>query len=1022
MASDYEVEIQPLGVTVVEVGVQGQPGEPFDAARFDAPEADTLTGAEMLPGVQSGSNVKVLTSALAALAIGTLIASAGTPVGKFLRDDGSWANVALPALFDADSDGLVPASGGGTTNFLRADGTWANIPLFDPTTLADVALSGSYNDLSDIPSTFAPSAHTHAYSSLTGLPTLGTAAALNYGTLAGQVPVLGIGGKLDTSVLPSLAITDTFVVASQSAMLALSAERGDIAIRTDLNKSFVLSTDAPGTLGDWKELLTPTDAVLSVAGLTGAITGTALKTALAITYTDVAAPGADKQVLFNDGGTWGANAGLSFDKTTSRLTGGKLAISGNFALGPISSDAISANATGRFVLSGAAAEFSLVDRGITGPTYTEAAGNRFVFYVNGNRLRLYNGVADIADLDSTGAWSSVISSGNFWLKGTSGALAWGSTPDVWLYRDAANTLALRNGTNAQKLSVYETFTDLANYSRMYAKAVAGAAFEIGTEAAGTGTRRDLSINAPNVSVAGTSQLIGNVGLAGTVASPTRWVSISRTVANPAASETQIYIGGAFTTTTGGVTGQNAWGLHAVPTYVISGDGTGNFSQGAGMLLQPSVALTMATSGTVGFGSTIRGFRTNLILTGTGRINTWTGVDIFPIQASPTGTNSLEVVLGRGLYIDQMGAQTNMIVTSAVGAQIIEQIATTNSVNLLLGAGIPAGSWALYNSSTRDNAHAGKTRFGGVTAPVATVDVTGTIAAASGAVTVSTPVLNLTQTWNASTTQTFTATSTANVNQLSSATPTAGLAVGQLVTGTGILPGTFIAAINGTVITLSQRATASGAGVTFTAYTATGFTGILSNITDTASGASKLIDLQVGGVSKFSVSKDASAFFYGNLFEMRNGTSPQAMNFYNTFTDYNTFERLELGWDTTGFATIQTTKGSVGGSTRSLRIGTSIGTGLLLFNLNGSDKWYFANPGTGTTDFNFKPNGNLLHDIGDASNRVRNIYVGDIIHKPSASITPASNGDLVAEATSNTTLTFKFKGSDGVVRSGTVTLA
>jgi len=47
---------------------------------------------------------------------------------------------------------------------------------------------------------------------------------------------------------------------------------------------------------------------------------------------------------------------------------------------------------------------------------------------------------------------------------------------------------------------------------------------------------------------------------------------------------------------------------------------------------------------------------------------------------------------------------------------------------------------------------------------------------------------------------------------------------------------------------------------------------------------------------------------------------------------------------------------------------------------------------------------------------------DLTIRPSASRTPAANGDLVFEATSNTTLTFKFKGSDGTVRSGTITLA
>ena len=42
--------------------------------------------------------------------------------------------------------------------------------------------------------------------------------------------------------------------------------------------------------------------------------------------------------------------------------------------------------------------------------------------------------------------------------------------------------------------------------------------------------------------------------------------------------------------------------------------------------------------------------------------------------------------------------------------------------------------------------------------------------------------------------------------------------------------------------------------------------------------------------------------------------------------------------------------------------------------------------------------------------------------PTATGTPAANGDMVIEATNNTTITFKLKGSDGTVRSGTITLA
>lgn len=92
-------------------------------------------------------------------------------------------------------------------------------------------------------------------------------------TTLGYTPAELIGGKINTAQLPSLAITDTFVVGSQATMLALStAQQGDVAIRTDLNKSYILKTNSPGTLGDWQELLTPTDVVQSVNGKVGAVT------------------------------------------------------------------------------------------------------------------------------------------------------------------------------------------------------------------------------------------------------------------------------------------------------------------------------------------------------------------------------------------------------------------------------------------------------------------------------------------------------------------------------------------------------------------------------------------------------------------------------------------------------------------------------------------------------------------------------------------------------------------------------
>ncbi|MNB96350.1 hypothetical protein D3C75_435490 [compost metagenome] len=100
----------------------------------------------------------------------------------------------------------------------------------------------------------------------------GTAASKNTGTASGNVPILDTNGKLDAGILPAIAITDTFVVTSQTAMLALTAQTGDVAIRTDLNKNFILKGTDPTLLASWQELLTPTDAVTSVAGKTGVVT------------------------------------------------------------------------------------------------------------------------------------------------------------------------------------------------------------------------------------------------------------------------------------------------------------------------------------------------------------------------------------------------------------------------------------------------------------------------------------------------------------------------------------------------------------------------------------------------------------------------------------------------------------------------------------------------------------------------------------------------------------------------------
>lgn len=179
-------------------------------------------------------------------------------------------------------------------------------------------------------------------------------------------------------------------------------------------------------------------------------------------------------------------------------------------------------------------------------------------------------------------------------------------------------------------------------------------------------------------------------------------------------------------------------------------------------------------------------------------------------------------------------------------------------------------------------------------------------------------------------------------------------------------------------------------------------GIRLNITDTASAStSRLLDLQTGGTSRFSVLKSgqtacgdlysttaaltggiriSSTSTFGitagasngnpdtilardaaNTLAQRNGTNAQAFRLYGTFSDSSNARRLEITSTTAGVFTLTA---------------TGIGTGA---------------------------SGNLLK-------------LTQPILIPAASVSLATNGDLAFEATSNSILTLRYRGSDGTTRS------
>lgn len=88
---------------------------------------------------------------------------------------------------------------------------------------------------------------------------------------ANGVAQLGADGKLITSQVPAVAITNTYVVGTEAEMLALTANQGDIAVRTDLSETFILAHGDPTVLADWQWLEAPTGGVVSVNGQQGVV-------------------------------------------------------------------------------------------------------------------------------------------------------------------------------------------------------------------------------------------------------------------------------------------------------------------------------------------------------------------------------------------------------------------------------------------------------------------------------------------------------------------------------------------------------------------------------------------------------------------------------------------------------------------------------------------------------------------------------------------------------------------------------
>lgn len=113
-----------------------------------------------------------------------------------------------------------------------------------------------------------------------------------------KVATVGDDGKITLDQLPAIAITDTFPVNNADEMLALNAQKGDVAIRSDVSKSFILMAEPASTLANWKEFVN--DALAQLAKPDGIALIGGLGTTIIRIYPTVAAVQADTSIKVGD--------------------------------------------------------------------------------------------------------------------------------------------------------------------------------------------------------------------------------------------------------------------------------------------------------------------------------------------------------------------------------------------------------------------------------------------------------------------------------------------------------------------------------------------------------------------------------------------------------------------------------------------------------------------------------------------------------------------------------------------------
>jgi hypothetical protein len=409
-------------------------------------------------------------TALDAFASGDLLYSvddpAGTPVSKKATIDQVQDYIEASAnTFTAtqtispavNTSGLVGSgyslTGSASASFMDIAGTWntTGTPSAIKVNITDTA-SNAASLLMDLQVGGA----SHFSVDKSGLLAIGKSnsgvVALSVGSAGNRT--LGLGVAYNS---PVLAASYT---AQQAGVIAWSGNASTLSVSADT----ILTRRAAANLRfGAADAAAPVAQTLSVQSVVAGTTNTA---------------GANLTITGSQGTGTGAGGSIVFQVAPAGGTG-----TAQNAL----STALTIDSTGKVIVPsvGGSANPSLQVGAIATTGFFSPSGGNIAFTsTNGTYATLGNGIGLTIAANVALAWSNTAGNST-------------TATDLFLARDAANTLALRNGVNAQTFNVYNTYTDASNYERGRISWDSNV-LRIGTEKAGTGTARALELQTDGV--------------------------------------------------------------------------------------------------------------------------------------------------------------------------------------------------------------------------------------------------------------------------------------------------------------------------------------------------------------------------------------------------------------------------------------------------------------------------------------------------------------------------------------------